>query len=129
MTTVQRTDQGTVIGALELRQDIHRAYWRGTRVDLSLHEFTVVCGLATQAGDDVPYRRIYDLVKGRDFAAGYDTLGLRSNVRCAIRRIRKKFRAVDPEFDRIENYPTYGYRWRDGPYSTCQAREKGKFVG
>ncbi len=27
--------------------------------------------------------------------------------------IRKKFRDVDPEFDRIDNYPGFGYRWRD----------------
>jgi two-component system response regulator ChvI len=34
-------------------------------------------------------------------------------VRSFIKRIRKKFREVDPEFDHIENYPGFGYRWRD----------------
>jgi two-component system response regulator ChvI len=26
--------------------------------------------------------------------------------------VRKKFRAIDGEFDAIENYPGFGYRWR-----------------
>ena len=31
-------------------------------------------------------------------------------VRC-IKRIRNKFRAIDPEFSEIENYQSFGYRW------------------
>ena len=30
-----------------------------------------------------------------------------------IKRIRKKFREVDPGFETIDNYPGFGYRWRD----------------
>jgi two-component system response regulator ChvI len=33
-------------------------------------------------------------------------------VRTFIKRIRQKFREIDPEFDQIENYPGFGYRWR-----------------
>ncbi len=99
-------------GPLELRQDIHRAYWRGVQVDLTLSEFAIVRFMAIQTGGDVTYRQIYDVVRGRDFAAGYGSEGFRANVRSFIKRIRKKFRDVDPDFDRIENYPGFGYRWR-----------------
>ncbi|MEE8506106.1 MAG: helix-turn-helix domain-containing protein, partial [Kiloniellales bacterium] len=51
----------------------------------------------------------------RDFAAGYGSEGFRANVRSFIKRIRKKFRDVDSDFDRIDNYPGFGYRWRDEP--------------
>ncbi len=100
-------------GPLELRQDIHRAYWRGAQVELTLSEFAIVGFMATKAEGDVTYRQIYDVVRGKNFAAGYGSEGFRANVRSFIKRIRKKFRDVDPEFDRIDNYPGFGYRWRD----------------
>lgn len=100
-------------GHLELRQDIHRANWRGAQVDLTLSEFIIVRFLAYQASGDVTYRQIYDMVRGKDFAAGYGSEGYRANVRSFIKRIRKKFREVDPDFDAIDNYPGFGYRWRD----------------
>lgn len=100
-------------GPLELRQDIHRAYWRDTQVDLTLSEFGIVRFMAFQADGDVTYRQIYDVVRGKDFAAGYGSEGFRANVRSFIKRIRKKFRDVDPGFVAIDNYPGFGYRWRD----------------
>lgn len=100
-------------GPLELRNDIKRAFWRGNQVDLTLTEFAIVHYLVNRPGADVTYRQIYDLVRGKDFIAGYGPDGFRSNVRSFIKRIRKKFREVDPEFDHIENYPGFGYRWRD----------------
>jgi two-component system response regulator ChvI len=41
--------------------------------------------------------------------------GYRANVRTFIKRIRQKFREVDPEFDAIENYAGFGYRWSAAP--------------
>lgn len=114
---VSEESHGAVLrrGPLELRQDIHRAFWRGNQVDLTLSEFGIVRYLVTKSGGDVTYRQIYDLVRGKDFLAGYGTEGFRANVRSFIKRIRKKFRDVDGEFDRIDNYPGFGYRWRDEP--------------
>ncbi len=100
-------------GPLELRQDIHRAYWRGIQVDLTLSEFGIVRFMAFQAGGDVTYRQIYDVVRGKDFAAGFGAEGFRANVRSFIKRIRKKFRVADTEFAGIDNYPGFGYRWHD----------------
>jgi two-component system response regulator ChvI len=47
--------------------------------------------------------------------AGDGEIGFRTNVRAFIKRIRQKFRDVDPQFSRIKNYPGFGYRWLDGP--------------
>ncbi len=41
--------------------------------------------------------------------------GYRANVRTFIKRIRKKFRDLDPDFDQIHNYAGFGYRWIAGP--------------
>ena len=101
----------TDYGQLTLRGDTSRALWRGETVELTLTEFNIVQLLASRAGEDVHYRDIYDLVHGKDFVAGYGAEGYRANVRTFIKRIRKKFREVDPEFDGIGNYAGFGYRW------------------
>ena len=98
-------------GALELKLQTHRAFWAGSMVDLSLTEFRIVALLTGRAGEDVGYREIYDLVHGKDFVAGNGEEGYRTNVRSLVKRIRKAFREVDPEFAQIENYAGFGYRW------------------
>jgi two-component system, OmpR family, response regulator ChvI len=96
---------------LELRFDTSRALWNGRPIDLTLTEFRILALLAERAGEDVGYREIYDLVHGKDFVAGHGAEGYRANVRTFIKRIRKKLRDSDPGFDRIDNYPGFGYRW------------------
>lgn len=100
-------------GALELRRDTNRAFWKSGEVALSITEFRMVDLLATRASQDVRYRELYDLVHGAGFAAGFGAEGYRSNVRAFVKRIRQKFREVDPAFDEIENYSGFGYRWRE----------------
>lgn len=99
------------LGLLTLRFDTNRALWAEREVDLTLTEFRIVTLLAQQAGRDVGYREIYDLVHGKDFIAGHGSEGYRANVRTFIKRIRRKFRDVDLDFDHIENYASFGYRW------------------
>jgi two-component system response regulator ChvI len=99
------------LGRLTLRFDTSRAVWADRTVDLTLTEFRILTLLAERAGQDVGYREIYDLVHGKDFIAGHGSEGYRANVRTFIKRIRKKFRDVDPGFDHIENYAGFGYRW------------------
>jgi two-component system response regulator ChvI len=99
------------LGRLELRFETGRAMWAGRSIDLTLTEFKILALLAERAGRDVGYREIYDLVHGKDFMAGHGAEGYRANVRTFIKRIRKKFRDRDPDFDRIDNYPGFGYRW------------------
>ncbi|MBO0738573.1 MAG: response regulator transcription factor [Alphaproteobacteria bacterium] len=99
------------LGALVLRFDTNRALWGGRTIDLTLTEFKILTLLAENAGQDVGYRDIYDLVHGKDFVAGHGSEGYRANVRTFIKRIRKKFRDIDPGFDYIENYAGFGYRW------------------
>ncbi len=103
-----------ILDRLELRFDINRAAWNGRTLDLTLTEFKIVALLASRVSEDVGYREIYDLVHGKDFVAGYGAEGYRANVRTFIKRIRKKFRDIDPEFDQVQNYAGFGYRWIAG---------------
>jgi len=102
------------LGALELRFDINRAFWKGSAIDLTLTEFRMVSQLALKPGEDASYRELYDLVHGKDFLAGSGADGYRANVRTFIKRIRKKFRDVDLEFDQVRNYAGFGYQWIPG---------------
>jgi two-component system response regulator ChvI len=100
-------------GGIHLRSDVNRAFWRDQRIDLTLTEFRIVEYLVRRAGQDIRYRELYDIVHGAGFAAGEGEIGFRANVRAFIKRIRQKFRDVDPTFTAIENYPGFGYRWSD----------------
>jgi two-component system, OmpR family, response regulator ChvI len=100
-------------GPLLLNGSTSRAFWHGTELDLTLMEFRVVRLLATNAGDFVSYRAVYDVVHHAGFVAGSGEHGYRGNVRSIIKRIRMKIRAVDPSFDRIDNFPSFGYRWEE----------------
>jgi two-component system response regulator ChvI len=99
---------------LTLRYDSRRALWREHNVDLTLTEFNIIAYMIENAARDVSYREIYDIVHGEGFLAGEGEIGFRANVRAFIKRIRQKFRDVDPDFTRIKNYPGFGYRWVDG---------------
>ncbi|HEY6980951.1 response regulator transcription factor [Reyranella sp.] len=110
---VAETEEIQQRGPLLLNGGTSRAFWNGAELDLTLMEFRVVRLLATSAGDFVSYRAVYDVVHHTGFVAGNGENGYRSNVRSIIKRIRAKIRAVDPTFDRIENYPSFGYRWEE----------------
>ncbi|WP_068436061.1 response regulator transcription factor [Magnetospirillum sp. XM-1] len=104
-------------GELGLDADSRRAQWRGRPVDLTVNEFAMVQALAAKAGRDISYRELYDAGRGKGFHGGAGEDGYRTNVRAAIKRIREKFKAVDPDFEQIGNYPGFGYVWqaeRDG---------------
>lgn len=101
-------------GDLMLRYDSRRALWKQENIDLTLTEFNIVAYMVENFARDVSYREIYDIVHGEGFMAGDGEIGFRTNVRAFIKRIRQKFRNVDPAFSSIDNYPGFGYRWRDG---------------
>lgn len=100
-------------GDIELLSGSKRALWKGAQVGLTLTEFHIVWRMIEDAGHDLSYRDLYDVVHGEGFVGGYGETGYRANVRALIKRIRQKFRDVDEHFEQIENYPGFGYRWRD----------------
>lgn len=101
------------IGELALSPRHCRARWRGEEVELTVTAFNIVRLMAASPGVDFTYREIYDVVHREGFFAGDGEDGIRVNVRSLIRRIRMKFREIDPSFRSIENFPAFGYRWRN----------------
>lgn len=98
-------------GRLLLKPGISRAFWDDADVNLTLTEFKIVQLLASNIGSYVTYRAVYDCMHYVGFIAGSGENGYRTNVRSCIKRIRNKFRVVDPDFGEIDNYQSFGYRW------------------
>lgn len=113
----QKSEELIESGHLVLRPRISRAYWRDTDVNLTVVEFNIVHLLVQNAGEYATYRAIYDCVHHAGFIAGAGEDGYRTNVRSSIKRIRNKFRAIDPDFGEIENFLAFGYRWRTAAQS------------
>lgn len=89
--------------------------WGGREVKMSKTEVTVVELLASSGFDGATFAQVYGCVKPPGFIAGNGTAGWHANVRAIIKRIREKFRMIDPAFERIENYSGVGYRWKQAP--------------
>jgi two-component system, OmpR family, response regulator ChvI len=104
-------DTRLVCGKLVLRAAVSRAYWNEVDVELTIGEYNVVHMLASNRGRYVTYRSLYDRLRYEGFLAGSGAHGYRTNVRTVIKRIRRKFVAIDPTFDRIKNYSNFGYSW------------------
>ena len=102
-------------GPLVLRPKTSRALWTDFDVGLTLTEFKIVQLLALNVASYITFRRIYDCMDCTGFAAGRGEDGHRTNVRSAIKRTRNKFKAIDPQFNSIRTYRSFGYCWIDDP--------------
>jgi two-component system, OmpR family, response regulator ChvI len=94
-------------GKLTLDPARHDCLWEGKPVKLTVTEFLLLQSLAQRPG----------FVKSRDnlMDAAYDDQVYVDDrtIDSHIKRMRKKFRDVDPEFDAIETLYGVGYRYRE----------------
>ncbi|GEP60231.1 response regulator transcription factor [Reyranella soli] len=81
-------------GDLALDRQAARALWQGQ--DVAMTEYKIVAVLVSHKGSLQTYRAIYDLAHYEGFVAGSGEHGHTTNVRSMVKRIRKKFLAVDP---------------------------------
>ncbi|HZX85909.1 MAG TPA: winged helix-turn-helix domain-containing protein, partial [Reyranella sp.] len=87
------------------------AQWRGHAIGLTVVEQKIVALLVANAGQPVSYRAIYDQVHYAGFVAGDGERGFKLNVRTMIKRMRRKFQAIDPGFQAIRSIAGLGYAW------------------
>ena len=99
-------------GELALYPSTARVLWQQQDTGLTVTEYKIVRLLVSGTGIQ-SYRTIYDTAHYAGFVAGSGALGYTINVRSLIKRIRRKFLAVDPGFSAIKNVHRIGYRWHD----------------
>ena len=90
-----------------------RALWRQLDVGLTITEYKLVVLLVSRKGEPQTYRALYDAAHYAGFVAGSGGRGHRTNVRSLVKRIRRKFLAIDAGFAEIGNVAQVGYLWRD----------------
>ena len=90
-------------GPLQLDLQRFSVSWSGREVELTLTEFWMVHALAKHPGH----------VKNRDqLMSEVHIVVDDSTITSHVKRIRRKFAAVDPAFDCIDTVYGLGYRWR-----------------
>jgi two-component system response regulator ChvI len=94
-------------GKLKLDPERHSCVWDGRQVTLTVTEFLILQALATRPG----------VVKSRDalMDAAYDDQVYVDDrtIDSHIKRLRKKFKLVDNNFDVIETLYGVGYRFKE----------------
>lgn len=94
-------------GQLAMDQERHTCTWKGEPVTLTVTEFLILHSLAQRPG----------VVKSRDalMDAAYDEQVYVDDrtIDSHIKRLRKKFKLVDGDFDMIETLYGVGYRFRE----------------
>jgi len=99
--------EGGAIEHAQLRMDEARkeVYWKETPVILTLTEFWILYAIARRPGHVKSPEQLMDAAS---------VVVTRNAISAHIKRIRKKFADIDPEFDHIRSEYGMGYRWYAG---------------
>jgi two-component system response regulator ChvI len=94
-------------GPLSMDPARHRTAWKGAGVTLTVTEFLILETLAQRPGIVKTRNQLMDAAYQDDIYVDDRTIDSH------IKRLRRKFRQVDPEFDAIETLYGAGYRFSD----------------
>jgi two-component system response regulator ChvI len=94
-------------GRLQMDPARHKVLWDGNPVTLTVTEFLILQALAQRPGVVKNRNQLLDAAYQEDVYVDDRTIDSH------IKRIRRKFRAVDPKFDAIETLYGVGYRFEE----------------
>ena len=94
-------------GRLTMDPARHKVQWNGDDVVLTVTEFMILEALAQRPGVVKSRNQLLDIAYHDDVYVDDRTIDSH------IKRMRRKFRAVDPTFDAIETLYGVGYRFED----------------
>ena len=102
-------DSGDVLrrGQLLLDSTRHLCRWKSADVDLTVTEFLILLALARRPGHVKSRDQLIDAAYGENIYIDDRTIDSH------IKRLRKKFKDIDPEFSEIETLYGVGYRYRN----------------
>lgn len=97
----------TVRGHLEMDDSRHQCTWKGRPVNLTVTEYLLVKALAQRPGHVKNRDQLIDMAYGENIYVDDRTIDSH------VKRVRKKFKAVDQEFSHIETLYGVGYRYKE----------------
>ena len=98
-------DELIVRGRLTMDPARHKVLWDGSDVTLTVTEFLILEALAQRPGVVKSRNQLLDIAYQDDVYVDDRTIDSH------IKRVRRKFRTVDPDFDAIETLYGVGYRF------------------
>jgi len=93
-------------GELKLDSSRHQCTWRGEQVNLTVTEFLILKSLALRLGHVKSRDQLMDAAYGEHIYVDDRTIDSH------IKRLRKKFKIVDTNFEHVETLYGIGYRFR-----------------
>jgi two-component system response regulator ChvI len=99
--------QTLVRGELVLDGARHLCTWKGKEIDLTVTEFLLVKALAVRPGHVKNRDQLMDAAYGEHIYVDDRTIDSH------IKRLRKKFKAVDDDFQQIETLYGVGYKYKE----------------
>jgi two-component system, OmpR family, response regulator ChvI len=96
-----------VRGELSLDDTKHQCLWKGKDIQLTVTEFLLVKALAARPGMVKSRDQLIDAAYGENIYVDDRTIDSH------VKRVRKKFRAVDESFNQIETLYGIGYRYKE----------------
>ena len=94
-------------GDLVLDETKHQCLWKGKDIQLTVTEFLLVKALATRPGMVKSRDQLIDAAYGENIYVDDRTIDSH------IKRVRKKFRSMDDDFNAIETLYGIGYRYKE----------------
>ncbi|MEQ9815118.1 MAG: response regulator transcription factor [Azospirillaceae bacterium] len=94
-------------GELTLDSSRHACSWKNQKIELTVTEFLLVKALATRPGHVKSRDQLMDAAYGEHIYVDDRTIDSH------IKRIRKKFKVVDTDFQQIETLYGVGYRYKE----------------
>ena len=95
-------------GQLKMDPERHSCTWKGEPVILTVTEFLILQALATRPGVGKSRNALMDAAYADQV---YDD---DRTIDSHIKRLRKKFKVVEPDFEMIETLYGVGYRFKEG---------------
>lgn len=96
-----------VRGDLRLDSSRHLSAWRAKPVNLTVTEFLIIKALASRPGHVKSRDQLMDAAYGENIYVDDRTIDSH------IKRLRKKFKDIDPAFEQVETLYGIGYRYRE----------------
>jgi two-component system, OmpR family, response regulator ChvI len=106
-TSEQPAAEPMVRGRLEMDPDRHKVTWAGNDVTLTVTEFMILEALANRPGVVKTRNQLMDIAYQDDVYVDDRTIDSH------IKRLRRKFREVDPDFNAIDTLYGAGYRFSE----------------
>ena len=107
--TGEKTNEAAITrGDLTLDPNRHLCTWKNQPVELTVTEFLLLKALAQRPGHVKSRDQLMDSAYGENIYVDDRTIDSH------IKRLRKKFKVLDNDFNQIETLYGVGYRYRDG---------------